>query len=405
MAMSIRTNVASLNAQHALFNAGNDLNKSMQRLSTGFRINSSADDAAGMAISTKMQSQIGGLNQAAMNAQDGISMIQTAEGALDEVTSSLQRMRDLSVQAANATLSDGDRANINKEVQALFTNINNIASRTQFNGQNLLTGALSTSQDTAASTLLVGAISTGAGAASISEIDLSRADAGATGATAYTFTSDSAAGTLTLTHSSVIGGVQHTASQTVSVGATAAGATQTVDFSTLGVKFTVTGGTSTLTAGALIAAVDGTELDTTAGTSVAAFQVGADANQTESAAFFDVRINSTNDNAALNTAITNFGQGSTVANANALNSAIDGMISTLVSKRAALGASQNSLQHTMNNLRTASDNLSASNSRIRDVDVAAESSAMTRAQIISQSAVSVLAQANQMPQLALKLLG
>jgi flagellin len=314
-------------------------------------------------------------------------------------------MRDLSVQAANATLSDADRANINKEVQALYTNINNIASRTQFNGQNLLTGALSTSQDTAASTLLVGAIATTAGAATISNIDLSRADAGATGTSAYNITSDSAAGTLTLTHSSTVGGVQHTASQTVSVGATAAGATQTIDFSTLGVKFTVTGGTASTSAAAVIAAVDGTHVDTTAGTAVAAFQVGADANQTESAAFFDTRISSTNDNAALNTAIVNFGSASTVVNSNALNSAIDGMISTLVSKRASLGASQNSLQHTMNNLKTASDNLSASNSRIRDVDVAAESSAMTRAQIISQSAVSVLAQANQMPQLALKLLG
>ena len=163
MAMSIRTNVSSLNAQRALFNAGNDLNKSMQRLSSGFRINSSADDAAGMAISTKMQAQIGGLNQAAMNAQDGISMIQTAEGALDEVSSSLQRMRDLSVQAANSTLSDTDRGNINKEISALYTNINNISSRTEFNGQKLLNGTLATSQTTTGSTLLAGtSLSTGA---------------------------------------------------------------------------------------------------------------------------------------------------------------------------------------------------------------------------------------------------
>src|SRR5450432_2485284 len=147
MAMSIRTNVSSLNAQRSLFKAGMDLNTSMQRLSSGYRINSSADDAAGMAISTKMQSQISGLNQASNNAQDGISMIQTAEGALDEVQSNLQRMRDLAVQGANATLSDSDRGNINKEIQALYTNINNISNRTQFNGQSLLTGALTTSQD------------------------------------------------------------------------------------------------------------------------------------------------------------------------------------------------------------------------------------------------------------------
>src|SRR4029079_12596794 len=116
-----------------------------------------ADDAAGLAVSEKLKSQIGGLNQAARNALDGISMIQTAEGALDEIGSSLQRMRDLSVQAANASLSDTDRGNINQEVQALYTNINNIASRTQFNGQSLLTGSLSTSQNTAgANSLLVG---------------------------------------------------------------------------------------------------------------------------------------------------------------------------------------------------------------------------------------------------------
>ena len=142
MSMSIRTNVASLNAQHALFNAGNDLQTSMQRLSSGYRINSSADDAAGMAISTKMQSQIGGLNQAAMNAQDGMSMIQTAEGALDEVTSSLQRMRDLAVQASN-TGSNGTTAiaAAQAEVDQLVSAIGDIASRTKFNGTSLLATA------------------------------------------------------------------------------------------------------------------------------------------------------------------------------------------------------------------------------------------------------------------------
>ena len=221
MAMSIRTNVSSLNAQRALFNAGNDLNKSMQRLSSGFRINSSADDAAGLAISTKLQSQIGGLNQASMNAQDGISMIQTAEGALDEITSSLQRMRDLSVQAANATLSDTDRGNIDQEIQALYTNINNISSRTQFNGQSVLTGALTTHLDTATSGILSGlALTTTAANASVTSIDVTKAHAGDT----YTLSAGTNANAFKLT--STTGAFV----DNIAVADMASGGSQTLDF-------------------------------------------------------------------------------------------------------------------------------------------------------------------------------
>lgn len=401
MSMSIRTNVASLNAQHALFNANNDLQTSMQRLSSGYRINSSADDAAGLAISTKMQSQIGGLNQAAMNAQDGISMIQTAEGALDEVTSSLQRMRDLAVQASNATLSDTDRGNINQEIQALYTNINNITSRTQFNGQNLLTGALTTKEDTNSGLLAGLALATETNA-SVSSVDVSKAAAGAQ----FDLTADTN-GNLTMTDHN-----DSNITQTIAASALTAGGSETFDFSTFGVSFTVAA------SGAATAAGIATDLATantviTSGTGgSAAFQVGANANQSESATFFNAQISASNTSAngvysALQTAISNFGgaSGHTIANAQSLITGVDNVIAAMVSSRAALGASQNSLTHTMNNLQTTSNNLSASNSRIRDVDVASESASMTRAQIISQSAVSVLAQANQMPQLALKLLG
>lgn len=399
MAMSIRTNVASLNAQRALFNAGNDLSKSMQRLSSGFRINSSADDAAGMAISTKMQSQIGGLNQAAMNAQDGISMIQTAEGALDEVTSGLQRMRDLSVQAANSTLSDTDRGNINQEIQALYTNINNISSRTQFNGQGLLDGTLATTENTTTSTVKAAAsFATTGGTAVVSSVDVSHAAAGKT----FTLAAGTAAGSLKMSDGT-------TTIDNVAVSAIGANGNETLDFGALGVKINLSSVAGKTAAGLATDLAAGTVV-TAAGSGAANFQVGANANQTESATFFDTQISATNSNSSytsLNTAITAFGAagGATIANANTMLTSIDGVIASLVSSRAALGASQNSLQHTMNNLKTTSDNLSASNSRIRDVDVAAESAAMTRAQIISQSSVSVLAQANQMPQLALKLLG
>jgi flagellin len=399
--MSIRTNVASLNAQRALFNAGNDLSKSMQRLSSGFRINSSADDAAGMAISTKMQSQIGGLNQAAMNAQDGISMIQTAEGALDEVTSGLQRMRDLSVQAANSTLSDTDRGNINLELQALYTNINNISTRTQFNGQGLLDGSLATSlaTGTSAGTALAGLSLTTTATAALTNIDVSHAGAGKT----FTLSAGTTSG-LKLSDGT-------TTIDNVTMADIGAGGSGTLDFGALGVKLTVAS-VAGKTAAAVYTDLASKTVVTATGSGAANFQVGANASQTESATFFNTQIGDatkTSDTSfqALNSAITAFGgnTGHTIANANTMLTAIDGAISSLVSNRAALGASQNSLQHTMNNLKTTSDNLSASNSRIRDVDVAAESAAMTRAQIISQSSVSVLAQANQMPQLALKLLG
>jgi flagellin len=399
MAMSIRTNVASLNAQRSLFNAGADLQKSMQRLSSGFRINSSADDAAGMAISEKMKAQIGGLNQASKNALDGISMIQTAEGALDEIQSSLQRMRDLSVQAANSTLSDTDRGNINQEVQALYVNINNISSRTQFNGQSLLTGAFSTSQDTAgASSLLIGQNLTASGAtASVTNIDVTKALSGST----YALSNNAGALRMTAT----INGV--TTSQDLSVAAMAAGDGKTFDFSTFGVKISLaaTGAATAANIVTDLTTAGNANVITAAGTGAAAFQVGANAAQTESATFFNTQINASN-YSGLNTAISDFNTGTaTIVESNALITNIDTVLGSLVTSRAALGASQNSLTHTMNNLKVTSDNLSASNSRIRDVDVAEESAAMSRAQIISQSAVAVLAQANQQPQLALKLLG
>jgi flagellin len=400
MALSIRTNVSSLNAQRSLFKAGMDLDKSMQRLSSGFRINSSADDAAGLAISEKLKSQIGGLNQASRNALDGISMIQTAEGALDEIQSSLQRMRDLSVQAANATLSDTDRGNINQEIQALYTNINNISSRTKFNGQSLLTGALSSSQDTAAAnSLLAGTVLTSGGSvAAVTNVDVSAAVAG----TVFTL-SDQGAGVVRM--SATINGAALTQDVTASAGV--AGTSQTLNFSSFGIKITVgsTGAPTAANISADLGLAANATITTAAGSGAAAFQVGADANQTQSATFFNTQINGSNFS-ALNTAISNFGAGTaTIAEANQLITDIDTTISSIVTSRATLGAAQNSLEHTMNNVKATSDNLSASNSRIRDVDVAEESSAMSRSQIISQSAVSVLAQANQMPQLALKLLG
>src|SRR5690349_17466453 len=141
MALVINTNVMSLNAQRNLQTSGGQLATSLQRLSSGLRINSAKDDAAGLAISDRMTTQISGLNQAARNANDGISLAQTTEGALQEVTKNLQRIRELAVQSANATNSDSDRAALDQEVQQRIAEIDRIASQTSFNGRKVLDGS------------------------------------------------------------------------------------------------------------------------------------------------------------------------------------------------------------------------------------------------------------------------
>src|SRR5690554_3462060 len=144
MSQVINTNIASLNAQRNLAASQGDANVALQRLSSGLRINSAKDDAAGLAISERFQSQISGLNQAQRNANDGISLAQTAEGAMDEITNNLQRIRELAVQAANATNSISDRQALNQEVQQRIEEINRIASQTSFNGLKVLDGTFGT---------------------------------------------------------------------------------------------------------------------------------------------------------------------------------------------------------------------------------------------------------------------
>jgi len=272
----INTNVMSLTAQRNLNASQNDLSTAIQRLSSGLRINSAKDDAAGLAIATRMTSQINGLNQAVRNANDGISMAQTTESALGEVTNNLQRIRELAVESANGTYSTADRAALDVEVQQRLSEIDRIASKTTFNGQNVLDGSL-------------GSVDFQVGA---------------------------------------------------NVGDTVA-----VDFSTLD----STGATLGLT-----------------GLSV----TGADAT-----------------------------------NANATITAIDTALTTVNTARSTLGAVQNRFQSTVANLQSISESTASSRSQIQDADFAAETAAMSRAQILQQAGVSVLSQANAMPQSVLKLLG
>lgn len=270
MGLSVNTNVMSLNAQRNLGKSQNLLAKAMQRLSSGLRINSAKDDAAGLGISDRMTSQIRGLNQAARNANDGISLAQTAEGALQESTNILQRMRELAVQSSNGTNSEADRTSLQAEVTQLINELDRIASDTKFNGIPLFDGLFD-----------------------------------------------------------------------------------------------------------------------------ATFQVGADANQTIT---FSI---DAADSSALGVNATNI---STVEDAQTAIGDVDAAIVAIDTIRGTLGAVQNRFEYTIANLQNVSENLSASRSRILDADIAQETSEMTKNNILQQAGISILAQANQAPQLALSLL-
>jgi flagellin len=402
MGLSINTNPMALNARYKLATTNVEMSKTLEKLSSGLRINRAADDAAGLAVSEKLRSQIKGTNQAMRNAQDGISMIQTAEGAMEEVHSMLQRMRELSVQAANDTYSNDDRKAINNELQALKTEVNAISSRTKFNGKSLLTGALSTSLD---ATSGVGAgLSVHAGSnTSVSAVDVAGARAGTT----YTLT-NTATGLQMADGSGV---TQEIADADLTVGADSS---KVLDFSKFGVKITIASVAGTATADQIAGGIaGGTSVVTAAGSGGANFHIGAGsggvaAGDAMTVSFSRVDI-SASGLSTLDTELTQFNAsvtGGTFATADAeqLISALDDAITTVNDKRGALGASQNRLEHTVKSLGVSIENLSASESRIRDTDVAQETSNMVRSQILSQAGTAILAQANQVPQGALQLL-
>ena len=406
--LSIQTNIAALSAQNALTTTNNNLQKSMERLSSGFRINHAADDAAGLAISEKMQAQIGGLNQAVRNANDGASMIQTAEGALDQVQTMMVRMRNLAVQAASDTNGPQERADINVEIQQLKSEIDNISNRTTFNGLGLLNGSLVT-QQAATSTAKTGITAGGV----ITGVDVSGAQAGQT----YTFSYSTGAGTLTLAETSSPLTVKPSVTLDVSSATLLpANGTATLNFGALGISVSLANATLSAITGATIGAAMATKtVITSAGSSAATLQTGADATtaNTTTVSMLDTRLTSGSAPAmtGLATAITSFNTdaitatGATDPYATGLITALDTANNWISSQRATLGAAQNRLGYAAASLTTTSQNVSAANSQIRDVDVATETSNMSKSQILMQAGVSVLAQANQVQQLALKLLG
>jgi len=393
---SIVTNVAALNGQRNLSLTGMKMGKVLEKLSSGYRINRAADDAAGLGISEKMRAQIRGNSQAIRNAQDGISMIQTAEGAMDEVHGILQRMRELGVQAANDTYDSAARTSIGTELVQLRSEIDRIANATQFNGQSLLTGALTGTIGGATGTDLV--VNDAVGAAIATAIEVSSAKPAT-----YTFSS-AGAGLITLTSSTG-------AAQQISIGAIAANGTQTLDFNQLGVKITLNS-TAGESAANLVTALTAAVNDTivVAGSGSAALQVGANTTAYDSmnVAFNDVRATQAGGLNLLSGGGVDWTSSGTIVQSNTAAQAfinqIDSAITTLNTRRSDLGAAQNRLEHTVNSLGVSVENLTASESRIRDADVAALSTQMVSNQILQQAGTAVLSQANQSSQAVLSLL-
>ncbi|KRM96835.1 flagellin [Liquorilactobacillus aquaticus DSM 21051] len=348
--MRINTNVAAMNTLSSLTAATTSKSNSLAKLSSGSRINKAGDDAAGLAISEKMKGQIGGLSQATRNAQDGISLIQTAEGALNETHSILGRMRDLTVQSENGTLSDDDRSAINKEYSALSDEIDRISSTTEFNTKSLLTGDTSESDGKSAFTFQIGA-----NAGQTMTVEIGNMSASALGVSGLNLSQASSDLTKSTAFQSAIA----------------------ADTATYGTDGTVTSTGSTLSA--LKTAAEATDATT-------------DAKATYAAA---VKTFSASD--AGKTALTQ-------AKADDPITKIDAAINQVSAQRADLGAAQNRLTHTVNNLGTTEENLSEANSRIRDVDMAEEMTNFTKANILTQASTSMLAQANSMPNSVLSLL-
>lgn len=395
---SIMTNVAALNGQRNLGLTNSRMSRVLEQLSSGYRINRAADDAAGLGISEKMRAQVRGNSQAIRNAQDGVSMIQTAEGAMDEVHGILQRMRELGVQAANDTYDSAARTSIGTELVQLRSEIDRIANATQFNGKSLLTGSLSGTMGGVWSNDLF--VNDNVGGALASAIDVSRAKAGT-----YTFTYAAASDQLTLT-------APTGQAQQITLSAMAANSNQVLDFNQLGIKITLSASTAIAdpdTMGSVFI-TSGYDTLVVTGSGGAALQVGANttAYDTMNVAFNDVRATQATGLNLLSGGSVDWTSSATIVGSNTAAQAfinqIDAAITTLNTRRSDLGAAQNRLEHTVNSLGVSVENLTASESRIRDADVAALSTRMVSNQILQQAGTAVLSQSNQSSQAVLSLL-
>ena len=399
MAQVINTNVMSLNAQRNLNTSSASLSTSIQRLSSGLRINSAKDDAAGLAISERFTTQIRGLDVAVRNANDGISLAQTAEGAMVEVSNNLQRIRELAVQASNATNSDSDRKALQAEVDQLVSEIDRVARQTNFNGTALLDGSFS------GALFQIGA---DAGQTiAVNNIANARKDAlgGAKFDTgAFTVPTATAGEGMSVTGMTITGsdGKPVTiADVTVPAGATAAD-TQKAAAAALALaineKMDQTGVHAKVDA-----AGTGIELASIRDNSTNAVAVAAGTWADTSAGATPLTAPTVTLTPGTETFVASLDVSSFVGSQQVL-SVVDNALTEVNSSRADMGAIQNRFSSTIANLSATSENLSASRSRIRDTDYAKETAELTRTQILQQAGTAMLAQANTSPQSVMTLL-
>ena len=395
MALTINTNVASLNAQRNLGTSQGNLNKSMQRLSSGMRINSAKDDAAGLAISDRMTAQIRGLNQAARNANDGISLAQTAEGALQESTNILQRIRELAVQSANDTNSASDRASLNDEVTQLKAELDRIAVTTAFNGKTIIDGSMSIPTGSAA-TFQVGA---NAGTNQTISFNIESARSADLGVDAAVTTASVAAATVTTGSLSAVADTAGAAGNNITITVVQSSITTAAVVTVSGNDITVTGDLSHTSNDT------GTEIAALITAKTAAADLVTMSSTTAASAAGALTFTGGADQTLSGTRIVEDLSVSTREEASITIESVDAALEDVDTIRGGLGAIQNRFESTIANLNNVAENLSAARSRILDADIASETSNMTKQNILQQAGVSILAQANQAPQLALSLLG
>jgi flagellin len=389
--MIINHNMPALNTYNRLSNNNAQTNKSLEKLSSGLRINRAGDDAAGLAISEKMRGQIRGLDQAQRNAQDSISMIQTAEGALNETHSILQRMRELAVQAGNDTNTKVDRGEIQKEINQLTDEIDRIANTTEFNTQKLIDGSKKGLQAAEESQVAVQNNSK-------QDIKLSSGPTGMTQSGVVIITK----GAVDTSTGNVVSG---TGSAAISV--YVAGEITTATVAADGKSITIgsntvslSGSVASMSSGESITiTVKGTIAESVTLANSFSMQVGANSGQN-----IMIGINSMK---ATDLKLRNGSDALKIDNYYSATSAvtiINNAIEQVSAERSKIGAVQNRLEHTINNLNTSSENLTAAESRVRDVDMAKEMMNFQKNNILSQAAQAMLAQANQQPQGVLQLL-
>lgn len=392
--MIINHNIAALNTYRSLSNNNVVASKSLEKLSSGLRINRAGDDAAGLAISEKMRGQIRGLEQAVRNSQDGISLIQTAEGALNETHSILQRMRELAVQASNDTNTDADRAEIQNEIDQLTSEIDRIGATTEFNTKKLLKGDLAgvsasvngsmifeQSNEDIAFTKLESNVY----AATIS--DTVRIRLVTETSTAMTFSVSYALGAAT-----TVGNINISTANGTVIWSTTSTAVADINIGSVTLSGWDVGDTLTISITSSEAAVTTDD--------ALRFHIGANTAQEIAVGIKDMRAEAL----GIKTSSGDNLNVSTQFQAEASVVQLDAAIAKVSAERSKLGAYQNRLEHTINNLGTSSENLTAAESRIRDVDMAKEMMEFTKMNILSQAAQAMLAQANQMPQGVLQLL-